>query len=592
MKNKMQNTKDRKDRKEGKRDVLRFILNNILKPFRREVLSTIFFITIGSFLTVSVPYVYGTLFDLILKEGVIEIVASFIVLWCILDTLSSCLSEWASAEGNNLSYKISTAFGAKALSHLVDLPMSFHKKKKIGEIFNKVDRSIWRLDRVLNESFTFLSSFLVLLFSIAVILFIKWYLGLIVIFVFFVSIFLTLKGSIAIVEKGQKVYDIWDKIYGMVYDKVTNPFLVKAFAKEEKEKREIQKSFVTKTSKPYFQMIYAWRNLTLSQRVISTLCYVILLSAAMLLIRSGELTPGGVLMFFGYIHLALTPFFHLNYMWASFQETIVPLKKTINLLKLATEKYEYGKSKLKKFYGKVTFEDVWFSYFKKKGIINGVSFEVKPGEVVGIVGESGVGKTTLAELLMGFYKPQKGKILFNDINIRKFDLKWLRDQIGIVSQEISLFNDTVKNNLLYAKPKASFREIVNVCKEAYSHDFIQKFPKKYNQIVGERGIKLSVGQKQRIMIAMALLKSPKILILDEPTAALDPVSEKMVEKGLKKLMKGKTVFIIAHRLSTLRICDKIIVLYKGKVVEIGNHNELMKKKKIYYKYYTLQTGLI
>jgi len=202
-----------------------------------------------------------------------------------------------------------------------------------------------------------------------------------------------------------------------------------------------------------------------------------------------------------------------------------------------------------------------------------------------------VGKTTLSELIFGYYRPTKGDILVDDINISKLKLKWLREQIAIVPQEISIFNDTIINNLKYANPKASFDDIVRAAKAANAHEFIVSLPKGYKTFVGERGVKLSVGQKQRIAITMAFIKNPKILILDEPTSALDAKSERKVQEGIKRLISGRTTIIIAHRFSTVKNVDKIIVLNKGKIVEAGNHEELMEKKGKYYELYSLQKGL-
>ena len=207
------------------------------------------------------------------------------------------------------------------------------------------------------------------------------------------------------------------------------------------------------------------------------------------------------------------------------------------------------------------------------------------------MGESGVGKSTLSELISGYYQPTKGNIYLDKISISRLKLKWLREQIAIVPQEMSLFNNTLINNIKYANPKASSGDVIIAAKAANAHEFIMSLPKKYKTIVGERGVKLSVGQKQRIAITMAFLKNPKILILDEPTSALDAKSERKVQEGIKHLISGRTTIIIAHRFSTVKHVDKIIVLDKGKIVEVGNHQELMRKRGKYYELYSLQRGL-
>ena len=234
-----------------------------------------------------------------------------------------------------------------------------------------------------------------------------------------------------------------------------------------------------------------------------------------------------------------------------------------------------------------------FAYGKKhKLILNNINFEVASGETVALVGESGVGKTTLIDLISLYFPPSSGEILIDGHNGRRLDLKFLRGAIAVVPQEPSLFNDTIKNNIKYGNFEASDEEIIEAARLAHCREFIEKFPEQYNQIVGWRGIKLSTGQKQRITIARAFLRNPKILILDEPTSALDAKSEKFIQESLEKLMKGRTTFIIAHRLSTVRKADKILVLHEGKITEQGKHEELIQVPNgVYRNLYELQIGL-
>jgi len=221
-----------------------------------------------------------------------------------------------------------------------------------------------------------------------------------------------------------------------------------------------------------------------------------------------------------------------------------------------------------------------------------VSFHAAAGKSVALVGESGVGKSTLCDLCSGYFQPSKGKILIDGHNVRRLDLKFLRSQIAVVPQELLLFNDTIKANIRYGSFGASDAAVMSAAKKAHADDFIQKFPRKYSQLVGERGIKLSVGQKQRIAIARAILRNPRILILDEPTSALDAKSEAIIRESLVALMAGRTTFIIAHRLSTVRRADMILVLDKGRIVERGRHEELIQiPDGVYRKLYELQIGL-
>ncbi len=230
---------------------------------------------------------------------------------------------------------------------------------------------------------------------------------------------------------------------------------------------------------------------------------------------------------------------------------------------------------------------------KKDGkVLKNISLNVKAGERIALVGESGVGKSTLIELISAYYFAQKGKVLIDGVNIKKIDLTFLRQNIAVVPQEVSLFNDTIEKNVKYGSFKATEKEVKKAVKDAHANEFINKFPKKYKQVVGERGVKLSVGQKQRVAIARAILRNPKILILDEPTSALDPNIERLITESLERLMERRTTFIVAHRLSTVRKADRIIVFKEGRVVEEGHHRDLIKiRGGVYRKLYNLHIGL-
>jgi subfamily B ATP-binding cassette protein MsbA len=239
--------------------------------------------------------------------------------------------------------------------------------------------------------------------------------------------------------------------------------------------------------------------------------------------------------------------------------------------------------------GNVSFKDISFSY-EPGGelVLKNINLEIKSSQIVAIVGPSGVGKTTLVNLIPRFFDPSSGHIEIDGIKVNDVDLRSLRAQIGLVPQETFLFGGTIRENIAYGRPNAKMVDIERAAKAAYAHNFIQSLPDGYETASGERGIKLSAGQRQRIAIARALLKDPRILILDEATSALDTESEHEVQDALDILMKGRTTFVIAHRLSTIQNSDRILVLNEGRIIEDGSHQELMAKKQMYYRLWSLQ----
>jgi subfamily B ATP-binding cassette protein MsbA len=302
----------------------------------------------------------------------------------------------------------------------------------------------------------------------------------------------------------------------------------------------------------------------------------------------GEFSPGTFFSFMAALLMIYAPVKDLSRMNLEIQDGLAAAARVFELLDTAPEiKDEPGAVCLPPIRERIDFERITFKY-DGEPVIKNVSFHVNVGEVIALVGMSGAGKTSLVNLLPRFYDVEEGQILIDDNNIRKVTLQSLRDQIGLVTQQTILFNDTVRVNIAYGDLRRSDQEIIEAAKAANAHDFIQRLPMGYETIIGEQGVKLSGGERQRLSIARALLKNAPILILDEATSSLDSDSETEVQKALESLMKGRTVFVIAHRLSTIRNADRIIVLSGGQIVEEGAHEQLMARKGEYRRLYDLQ----
>jgi subfamily B ATP-binding cassette protein MsbA len=256
------------------------------------------------------------------------------------------------------------------------------------------------------------------------------------------------------------------------------------------------------------------------------------------------------------------------------------------------EEEREGKVEKKDLDGDIVFQNVSFQYpDHKDNALEEIGLKIRPGETIAIVGYSGAGKSTLTDLVLGFWNNYTGSITIDGTDLKDYSLQNLRSHIGVVSQDIILFDDTVRNNILFGKPTATNEEIIEAAKAAYAHEFIMNMPNAYDTPIGERGVKLSGGQKQRLSLARAIIKNPEILILDEATSSLDTDSETKIQKALEGIMPGRTTIIIAHRLSTIKKADRIVVIDKGKIIQQGSHEELFKKGGVYRELYTMQFGL-
>jgi subfamily B ATP-binding cassette protein MsbA len=307
------------------------------------------------------------------------------------------------------------------------------------------------------------------------------------------------------------------------------------------------------------------------------------------LVSLGEITPGQLVSFILYAFNVAASVGTLAGIWSQVQSALGASSRIFELLDTPSDlKEPEGPYPLAAVRGEVRLEDVHFAYDERGEILRGVNLTAPPGQVVALVGPSGAGKSTLIALIPRFYDVTRGRITLDEVDIRQLRLVDLRRQIALVPQETLLFSGSIEENIRYGNPQASQAEVVEAAKAANAHGFIMEFPQGYQTLVGERGVKLSGGQRQRIAIARALLKNPRILILDEATSSLDSESEALVQEALDKLMQGRTTFVIAHRLSTVRNADQIVVLDKGQIVQQGTHEELLAQGGLYKDLYELQ----
>jgi subfamily B ATP-binding cassette protein MsbA len=306
-------------------------------------------------------------------------------------------------------------------------------------------------------------------------------------------------------------------------------------------------------------------------------------------ILAGTMTLGTFLTYTIFLGLLVAPVFQIVAIGTQITEAITGLERTREILDEKVEDETPGRVvKLGRVGGQVVMEDVSFAYDTRKEVLHDITFHAEPGTVTALVGPSGAGKSTIIGLIAAFYVPSAGRVLVDGVDLSTVKLESYRTQLGVVLQETFLFDGTIRENVAFARPEASEAEILAACKIARVDEFAEAFEKRYDTVVGERGVKLSGGQKQRVSIARAILADPRILILDEATSSLDSESEALIQEGLRYLMRGRTTFVIAHRLSTIRRADQILVIEAGRIIERGTHASLYAAGGRYYDLYTKQ----
>lgn len=568
----------------------------ILKPYYKLLVAIIVILLIYAIIEVGQNYLLKVLVDnsgfyLAGTLGIndfINLILMLAVIYIASVLVSAVIKYYRIVFLNELETKMMFDAKADIFKHLTNLSHGFHTSNRTGSVISKMLR-IGKGIEALTDFLTFHGSPLILkiIVSFIIIAIFDIYSALIVLFTALAFILF----SIYFLSKQQKsniernTAEDYEK--GFVSDVFTNIETIKHFGKEKR----INKNFNFLSKKTLSKLLEFWNYYALMD-----FGFIVILGAGMILLMyfsltkliAGELSVGSlVFIYTSYIGLIMPLF---EFMWGVRRtyEAMSDIQEIVKYKKINPEikdKENAKKLKIKK--GSIEFTNVSFSYGRSE-VAKEINLSIKPNEKIAFVGHSGAGKTTLVKLLYRLYDIKKGSIKIDDKNITDVTQESLRNELSIVPQECILFNDTIYNNVLFSNPSASRKEFINALKVAQLYDFVNGLPEKENTIVGERGIKLSGGEKQRLSIARAVLANKKVLVLDEATSSLDSSTEKEIQKALFRLMKGRTTIIIAHRLSTIMHADRIVVLEGGKIAQIGNHKELTKKTGIYKKLWELQ----
>ena len=547
-----------------------------------------------------IPYIAGRFFDSIITPGTLTIFGHIIPLYMallVLWTLVQCATYIMDWRVNIMSQLLSNVvwfdYMAYGFGYLLNLPVSFHKMNKIGEIGNKIMSAANALETIISNIVIDLApQILSIVIALGISFYINKILAVVLIIGLLIYVFILVKNIKPLATYQKEYYNhMSEKIWGENYDVVANTVAIKQSASEEYEQRKLKKNAVDALPL-WMRQTKVWGNLSLYQRITILGTQVVIFALSIYYIHEGAMTLGELLAFNAYAAMIFGPFVTIARNWQTIQNGIINTEEAEKILATPTEIYEPAGAPNIDIRGDIDFKNVSFQYDEGKSVLQNISFSVKAGEIVALVGESGVGKSTLIDLISAYHFANSGEVLIDGHDVRTLNLRKLRQAIAVVPQEVVLFNDTIEVNIKYGNFESSHEEIREAARKAHALDFIEKFPEQWKQVVGERGIKLSVGQKQRIAIARAILRNPHILVLDEPTSALDAGTEKIITESLDTLMQGKTTFIIAHRLSTVRKADKILVFKDGKIIESGKHDELLGiKNGEYRRLYELQIGL-
>jgi subfamily B ATP-binding cassette protein MsbA len=472
----------------------------------------------------------------------------------------------------------------KLYNHILYLPTGHFHKESSGVLVSKVMYDVETLQGLISEVIkTFIMEVPTVLFLLGVAFYQKWDITLLSLVLLPLLAYSTRKFGKGVKKKRKEAQRKLSFLTQRLGESIHGARIIKVFNREDM----MSEKFRSENQRYYREMLRVIRLKEFTKLVIDIVTGAVIavaLGYGLYMSMKGIITVGGFVSILAAIYLMFSPIKKLGEAYSALQESRASLERIDALLD--TEHESEGTIMIEGFRKSIRFEDVAFTFPGNAApVLTDINLEIKQGEMIAIVGRSGVGKSTLVDLIPRFLIPTAGRITLDEMDLNDIELHSLREQIGIVSQDIILFNDSVKENIAFGRPAASESDIIEAAKMAYADEFIRELPNAYETVIGERGLKVSGGQRQRIAIARAILKNPPILILDEATSSLDSVSEAIVQKALDLLMKGRTTIVIAHRLSTIRNADRILIIEKGSIADIGKHDELIERNGSYRELY-------
>lgn len=560
-----------------------------IKPYMHRLIFAMFCTIMAAAGNLYIPWIIKDMIDEVLadKNGTMLnwIAASIIAIFVVRGLFWYGQNYLMSYVGQSVIIDIRAAVFKK----LQRLSVSFYDKNKTGTIMSYVTNDVNALQSAMVENtIEMITEGFILIGSVVAMIYLDWRLTLFTVCTFPVVLWFMEFFGKKIRKTGGRIQECTADITSVLQESVASARVIKSFVRED---YEVDRFDVENRANFRANM----KNAQLMATLTPVVELVAAIGVTMIIwyggnnVINGTITAGSLVAFLTYAVNISNPIKRLTRVIGNIQKALAAAQRVFMIIDMPEEIAESRDAKqLPEVSGKVEFQNVSFAYDDKGNVITDLSFSVKPGEVIAIVGPSGAGKSTIGNLLPRFYDVNKGDIKIDGHSVREVTLDSLREQVGIVPQETMLFNGSVYNNILYGRLDATKEEIEAAAKAANAHDFIMQLTDGYETKLGDRGVNLSGGQRQRIAIARAILKNPRILILDEATSALDTESERVVQEALDRLMVGRTSFVIAHRLSTVKNADKILVLEKGNLVESGTHDELLALDGLYAHLYKIQ----
>ena len=566
-----------------------------VRPYRSRLLLALGGVLIGTVLSLAGPLAWSFLVDAIVPGGDPSLLTTVTFALIIIYLLQSGSQLLVGYLISFVGLRVTIDLRQTLYEHLQSLSLSFFNQRRTGELVSRVMNDVSNIRGVLTADVAgLLQQVLTFVGSLAVILYLEWRLTiLMILLVPTVSITSVILGRF-LRDLSKSLTDEFASVTTVLEESLSGIRIVRSFVREEYEVGrfggKLRQLFDIAMKRVYLEVMFG----PLLSAMFFT-CTVLIIWYGGKQVLAGKLSPGQLVTFIIITSMMGGAIGWFGGLWSRLQQAVGSSTRLLELLDTKTDVVELPDAPdLAHINGRLTFEGVTFAYaapapgMTLPAVLEDVSLELAPGEILALVGPSGAGKTTLVNLVPRFYDPAAGRVLVDGTDIREVSLKSLRRQIALVPQETQLFGGTVRENILYGRLEATEEEMIEAAKAANAHQFITELPEGYDTVVGERAMKLSGGQRQRLAIARALLKDPRMLLLDEATSALDNESEHLVQEALDRLMAGRTSIVVAHRLSTVKNAHRIAVLDRGKLVELGSHDELLAKDGLYARLYQRQ----